>query len=193
MFSQIGQFLIDAVAGLFVFLLLARFHFQWLRVSFRNQLGAFVIALTNWIVMPARRVVPALAGLDLATLLAAWLLQAGALYLSLALVGRPPESADAFLVLGGVALVDLVRYSLYILIFALIVQAVLSWVNPYSPVGPLFDALTRPFLRPIRRFVPPVAGIDLSPLVLILVVQIGLIPLAYARAFVAGAFVAGPG
>lgn len=183
MFSQIGQLLIDAVAGLFVFLLLARFHFQWLRVSFRNQAGAFVIALTNWIVMPARRVIPALAGLDLASIVAAWLLQVIALYLSLALIARPAESADAFLVLGGVALVDLLRYSLYILIFALIVQVVLSWVNPYSPVGPLFDALTRPFLRPIRRFVPPVANIDLSPLVLIILVQILLIPLAYLRSF----------
>ena len=186
MFSQIGQLLIDAVAGLFVFLLLARFHFQWLRVSFRNQAGAFVISLTNWIVMPARRVIPALAGLDLASVVGAWLLQAAALYLSLALIGRAPESTDTFLLLGGVALVDLVRYSLYILIFALIVQAVLSWVNPYSPVGPLFDALTRPFLRPIRRFVRPVANIDLSPLVLIIVVQVVLIPLAYLRALVGG-------
>lgn len=182
MFSQIGQLLIDAVAGLFVFLLLARFHFQWLRVSFRNQAGAFVIALTNWVVMPARRVIPPLAGYDLASLIAAWLLQAIALVLSLALIDRIPASADAYLALGAVALVDLLRFSLYILIFALVVQAVLSWVNPHSPVGPIFDALTRPFLRPIRRFVPPVANIDLSPLVLIVLLQILLIPVAYLRA-----------
>jgi YggT family protein len=186
LFSQIGQLLIDAVAGLFVFLLLARFHFQWLRVSFRNQLGAFVIALTNWIVMPARKVIPALAGLDLASLVAAWLLQAIALYLTLLIIGREPGSPEGFALLAGIAVLDLLRYSLYILIFALIVQAVLSWVNPYSPIGPMFDAVTRPFLRPIRRVVPPVANIDLSPLVLIILLQVVLIPLAYARAAVGG-------
>jgi len=183
MLAQIGQLLVDAVAGLFVFLLLARFHFQWMRVSFRNQLGAFVIALTNWIVMPARRVIPALRGYDLATLLAAWLLQAVALGLTLALLGRAPGSGEAYAALAAVALVDLLRFSLYILVFALVVQAVLSWVNPYSAVGPVFDALTRPFLRPIRRFVPPIANVDLSPLVLIILLQVVLIPLAYLRVY----------
>jgi len=184
--SQIGQLLIDAVAGFFVFLLLARFHFQWLRVPFRNQLGAFMIAATNWIVMPARRVVPAAAGLDLASLVCAWLLQGLALVLTLALAGRTPGSAEVLAALAGVALVDLLRYSLYILVFALIVQAVLSWVNPYSGVAPVFDAITRPFLRPIRRVVPPLANVDLSPLGLIIVLQILLIPVSYMRAAAAG-------
>ena len=67
MLAQILEFLIDSISGFFVFLLLARFHFQWLRVSFRNQFGDFIIALTNWAVMPARRVIPGLAGLDLPT------------------------------------------------------------------------------------------------------------------------------
>ena len=72
--------------------------------------------------------------------------------------------------------------------FALIVQAVLSWVNPYSPVAPVFDALTRPFLRPIRRFVPPLGNVDLSPLVLIVALQVLLIPLAHLRGLAAGLF-----
>ena len=86
------------------------------------------------------------------------------------------------------ALLDLLRFTLYILIFALIVQAVLSWVNPYSPVGPLFDALTQPFLRPIRRFVPPLGNVDLSPLVLIVLLQVLLIPLAELRRLASGLF-----
>jgi len=186
MFSQIAQLLIDAVAGFFVFLLLARFHFQWLRVPFRNQVGAFMIAATNWMVMPARRVIPAFAGLDLATLAMAWLMQGLALYLNLLLIGREPGSAAGFVSIGGVALVDLLRYSIYILMFSLIVQAVLSWVNPYSAVGPLFDALTRPFLRPLRRIVPPLANIDLTPLVLIILLQVVLVPVSYLRAYAAG-------
>lgn len=176
MLVQIGQLLVDVVAGFFVFLLLARFHFQWLRVPFRNPVGEFVIAATNWVVRPARKIIPPLAGLDLASLIAAWLVQALALYLLLEMAGR----ATSAMVLVD-ALFDLVRYSLYILVFAVIVQAVLSWTNPYSPVQPLFDALTRPFLRPIRRFVPPLGNVDLSPLVLLVLLQIALIALPHLR------------
>ena len=79
MVAQILEFLIDSIAGFLVFLLLARFHFQWLRVSFRNQFGEFIIALTNWIVMPARRMIPGLAGFDLPTLLVAWVIQTATL------------------------------------------------------------------------------------------------------------------
>ena len=86
MLIQIATFLLDNLVAFFVILLLARFHFQWLRVGFRNQVGEFVLATTNWIVMPARRVVPGIAGLDVATLLAAWLLQALGLWLHAAIV-----------------------------------------------------------------------------------------------------------
>ena len=184
MLVQIGQLLVDVVASFFVFLLLARFHFQRLRVPFRNPIGEFLVAGTNWIVRPARRVIPPLAGLDLATLLVAWLLQALALYLLGAIagggLGNEPGHTLAVLLVG--AAFDLVRYSLYILVFAVIVQAVLSWVNPYSPVQPIFDALTRPFLRPLRRVIPLLGQFDLSPLVLLLLLQIALILLAHLRA-----------
>jgi YggT family protein len=173
---QIGQFLVDVVGNFFVFILLARFHFQWLRVPFRNPIGEFMIAATNWIVLPARRIVPPLAGLDLATLIAAWLLQALVLTLLVAMAGGSGSTlvfvASAF---------DLLRYSLYILIFAVIVQAVLSWVNPHSPVLYLFDAMTRLFLRPIRRVVPLLGSVDLSPLLLLVLLQIALIALAHLR------------
>jgi YggT family protein len=97
-------------------------------------------------------------------------------------------SGAAIAVLFALALIDLVRFSIYILIFALIVQAVLSWTNPYSPIGSTFDAMVRPFLKPIRRFVPPISNIDLSPLVLLVLLQVVLIPLAYGRTLVAGQF-----
>jgi YggT family protein len=184
MLVQIGQLLVDVAAAFFVFLLLARFHFQWLRVPFRNAIGEFIVAATNWIVRPARRVVPPLAGLDLASLLAALALQAFALYLLGALagggLGSEPGRVLVALVVGAVF--DLARYSLYILVFAVIVQVVLSWVNPYSPVRELFDAMTRPFLGPIRRFLPLLGSIDLSPLVLLVLAQVALIVLAHLRA-----------
>lgn len=181
MFAQIVEFLVDAAAAFFVFLLIARFHFQWLHVPFRNPIGEFVVACTNWIVYPARRVVPSLGGLDLASWLAAWLVQSCALYITLALRGWEAGSriGAALAGLAALAFVDLLRYSVYILMFAIIVQVILSWVNPYHPFAAVFDAMTRRFLRPLRRVVPAIANVDLSPLVLILLLQVLLIPLAH--------------
>jgi YggT family protein len=171
-FAQIGVFLVDTVAGFFVLMLLARFHFQWLRVPFRNPAGEFVLATTSWMVVPVRRFVPGLAGLDLASLLLAWLVQGFGLWVRVQIIGNEPPIFN----LALVALVDLLRYSLYILVFAVIVQAVLSWVNPYTPLAPVFDTLTRPFLRPLRRFVPPLGGVDLTPLILLVILQVLLFP-----------------
>jgi len=189
MFTQITQFLVETLVGFFVFLLLARFHFQWLRVPFRNQIGEFVIVCTNWIVRPARRVIPSLAGFDLATWIAAWLLQGLSLWTVLALRGWDAGSpvGAAIAMLSGLALVDLIRISLYLLMFAIFVQIVLSWVSPQSPAGAMFEPITRPFLRPLRRLVPPIANIDLSPLVLLVLLQVLLIPLAHLRAGVGAA------
>lgn len=190
MLQQIASFLVDVVAGFFVYLLLARFLFQWLRVPFRNVLGEFVIAVTNWMVLPARRVIPSLAGLDLASLLLAWLLQALLLYVLFLIAGLDFSAAPetAALVIAGLALIDLVRFTVYILVFALIVQAVLSWVSPYSPAAPLLDAVTRPFLRPIRRWLPPIANIDLSPLALLVALQVLLVPVSHFRGLAGGVF-----
>lgn len=177
MFTQIGVFLVDAVASFFVFLLLARFHFQWLRVPFRNPIGEFVLATTSFMVLPVRRVIPGLAGLDLASVLLAWLIQSVSVWLQAQIIGNEP----AFLNVALVALVDLLRYSIYILVFAVIVQAVLSWINPYTPMAPAFDTITRPFLRPLRRFIPPLGGVDLTPLILLVILQVLLFPVGALR------------
>lgn len=183
MFAQIAQLLIDTLAGFFVFALLARFHFQWTRVPFRNPLGEFVVTVTNWLVLPARRVIPPVRQIDMASLACAWLVQFAALWMIHALHGREPGPDAA--VLGALALVDLLRYSLYLLIAAVIVQAVLSWVNPQVPLAPVFNAFARPFLRPIRRVLPPIANVDLSPLALLVILQVLLIPVWYARGLLA--------
>jgi YggT family protein len=181
MFGQIAIFLVDTVVTFFVFLLLLRFHFQWLRVPFRNSVGEFVLVTTSWMVMPARRVIPGFAGLDVPTLLLAWIIQGLGLWVQDAIRGVEPGVIGLVLA----ALVDLVRYSLYILVGAVIIQVVFSWINPYTPVAPVVDALTRPFLRPLRRYVPPVANFDLTPLVLVIVVQVILIVLWNLRPAVA--------
>jgi YggT family protein len=182
MFAQIAIFLIDTIVSFLVFLLLARFHFQWLRVPFRNPMGEFLLVTTNWIVIPARRIVPGLAGLDLSTLILAWLLQAGGLWAQAGIAGADPSIATV----AAIAAVDLVRYSVYILVFAVFVQVAISWINPDAPLGPLFDMVTRPFLRPLRRVVPPVGRVDLTPMVLLIILYVLLIPLNHLRLAVAG-------
>lgn len=177
MLTQAGLFLLDALIGFFTFALLLRFYMQAFRVSFRNQVGTFVVQLTNWLVMPLRRIVPSVFGLDLATLLPAYLLQVLLLLAALALRGALELMAvDQLLALifwqGALATL---RVSVYLLIGALFLQAILSWVNPYSPLGQPLAQLTQPFLRPLQRVVPPIANIDLSPLIAILLAQVVLI------------------
>src|SRR5690348_7854699 len=182
MFVQIATLLIDTVVAFLVFMLLARFHFQWLRVPFRNPMGQFVLALTNWAVIPARRVVPGLAGLDLATLILAWLTQLFGLWAQAAVVGAEPSAAA----LLALAAVDLVRYSVYILIVVVLLHVAITWINPDAPAEPLLAMVTRPFLRPLRRYVPPVANVDLTPMVLIVILWVVLVPLNYLRLAAAG-------
>lgn len=186
MLAQIGVFLVETVCGFFVLMLLTRFHFQWLRVPFRNPVGQVVLATTSWMVVPVRRLIPGVAGLDLASLLLAWAVQLLGLWAVRAGIIGVDTGA---LTLAAIALVDLVRYSLYILLFAVFVQAVLSWVNPYTPLAPVFDAVTRPFLRPLHRFVPPLGGVDLTPLILIVILYVLLIVLSHLAPQIAAATV----
>ena len=169
-------FLLDAVASFFCTLFLLRFMMQAMRVSFSGQLGNFVVALTNWAVKPLRRIIPGAGGFDWASLIAALavqLLLSGAL-IALSAGGLPADTASLALMAAWFAVRAVLRLAVYILIGALILQAVLSWINPYSPLSAPAHQLTRPLLDPIRRFVPLISGIDLSPLVVILLLQVAL-------------------
>lgn len=168
-------FLIDSIVTFFCTLFLLRFLMQAMRVSFAGQVGDFVVKLTNWAVKPLRRVVPGVGGLDWASLIAAFALQ---LVLAGALIGLSGkivvDGPGLALMVLWFAVRALLRLAVYILMGALILQAVMSWINPYSPIGPLVNQLTRPVLDPIRRIVPLISGIDLSPLVAILLLQVVL-------------------
>jgi len=175
-------FLIETACGLFTVALLLRFYLQWVRAPYRNPLSQFLAALTDFAVRPARRVIPGIWGLDLATLLLAWLTQLLQVVIVLGLRGHGPGNI-AGLALAGLALLavlGVIRLLLYIVIVAVIAQAVLSWVNPYSPIAPLLDAMTRPLLRVFQRRIPPIGNVDLSPLFVIIACQLVLmVPLAW--------------
>ena len=176
MIAQATLFLLSALIGFLSFALLLRFYMQAFRVSFNNQLGTFVVQLTNWLVKPLRKVMPGLLGLDLASLLPAYLLQVFLLFATFTLRGgfELPVPDSLFVLFFWQGALATLRQSVYLLIGALFLQAILSWVNPYSPIGQPVAQLTRPFLRPIQRIVPPIANIDLSPLIAILLAQVVL-------------------
>lgn len=190
MLSQILHFLLDTVFGFFVFVLLARFYLQLMRAPFRNPLAQFVSALTNWLVLPARRFIPGLFGVDLSSLMLAWLVEAMLLVLLYLLRGGGFASGPvvALGVFFSLSLLELARFSIYLLIGVILIQAVISWINPHAPMAPLFNALTAPFLRPFRRLIPPIGNVDLSPLFALVAAQLLLIPLEYLARSVAVLF-----
>jgi YggT family protein len=182
MLVQILLFILDTVCGLMTLALLVRFAMQWARVPFRNPLGQFIVAVTDWMVRPVRRLIPGLFGLDMASLFLAWLWQVAYQGIALGFTGVLLAVSPApTVVVALLALLEVAKIGLYLVIGAVIVSAVFSWVNPYAPLAEVFNTLTRPLLRPFRRVIPPVGGVDLSPLALLLVLQIGLFVIASLR------------
>jgi YggT family protein len=189
MFSDALRFLINVVFGVLVYAVLLRFLMQWLRAPFRNPLGQAVSALTDWAVKPLRRVIPGYRGYDWASLLLAWLLQALWLAAIVALGTGIVSSTVAGLV-ALLAVVELIKAALWIIIVAVFVQAVLSWVAPDGPLAGVLNALTFRVLTPVRRLVPPLGGaLDLSPLIVIVLAQLVLmLPVAWLEQSVARLF-----
>ncbi len=168
------RFLLDVLVQPFAIILLLRFHLQWLRAPMRNPLGEFIMALTNFIVLPTRRLVRPVLGFDSAALLLAFAVEA--LYLS-ALTGLQTSLDGGFPMLGVLvmAVIKLLKISLYLLMAALIAQAILSWINPHSAIAPLLTTATWRFVRPLQRRIPPMGNVDLSTLALIIICQLILI------------------
>ena len=126
--AQIAQLLIETAFGLLIYVVLLRFWMQALRAPFRNPVGQFVIALTDWAVLPLRRVVPSFRGYDLSSFAVAWLAQILKMVLLYAAVAGGKFAVPGPAVLG-LSLVELLRASLHLLIFVVIVQVIMSWVS----------------------------------------------------------------
>lgn len=170
------KFLIQTLGNLFAIAVLLRFMMQLFRVPFRNPFAQFIVAITDFAVKPLRRVVPGLLGLDWACLVLAWLVELVVVTAGYWLDGFPFALAGGKVwpVMLGLAAVKLLSLAIYLVIGLTLVRAVLSWVNSNTPLMPVVYALTEPFLHPLRRIVPMVAQIDLTPLVLFILCQLVL-------------------
>lgn len=181
MLLQIVALLLGTAADLLALGFLARVWLQWTRAPFRNPLGRFIAALTDWAVLPLRRLIPGLFGVDLASVFAAWLTQIAFYGVMAGLAGTVAVAPGTILSVVWIAAVAVPLLFVYLLMGVVIIATVLSWINPHSPFMALFDALARPLLAPARRFVPLMGGIDLSPLVVLLLLQVALIVLGSLR------------
>ena len=188
--EQALKFLLDTAFGLLTYAFLLRFTMQWQRASFRNPIGQAVTALTDWAVKPLRRLVPGYKGLDWSTLALAWITQFAWLLALSALLGAAAFTATNALTLVLLAMVELLKAAIWIVIIAVFMQAILSWVAPDGPLSGLLNALTFRFLAPIRRVVPPLGGtLDLSPLIAIVLAQLLLmLPVHWLELAVLGMF-----
>jgi YggT family protein len=176
MFLQILSFLLDIAAGLLGGACLLRLYMQMQRIPFGNPVGRFVFALTNWIVLPLRRVLPGYKRWDWASLVAAYLFELAQFGILWLLMGRGNAALVPLLAAFG-----LVRLLISGAIGLVIVYAILSWVQADSPITDVIDRLTAPLLRPFRKLIPLVGGFDLSPLALLVVLQVAAIIVAHLQ------------
>ena len=176
MATQALIYVLETIINLFVLAVLTRFYAQAFRAPFRNPIANFIVALTDFAVKPMRKIIPGAMGLDLASFVAAWIAETVLLVAICAVINIQTLGMPGFwpaIVL--LAMVKLLKLSIYLLMGVVIIQAVLSWFGPYHPIRPFFDALSRPFLRPIQRLIPLVGGVDLAPLILFVILQVVII------------------
>lgn len=171
-FANAGVFLIDAVFGLYIFAVLLRFLFQLVRADFYNPLCQAIVKVTNPPLRPLRRYIPALGGIDTASVVLLLVLQGLNTLLVLAVIGIAPSVAG----LVVITLAELFSKTVWAFLGAVFVMVVLSWVSPggYHPVATVVRDLTDPLCKPARRLIPPIAGLDLSPIIVIIGLQLVL-------------------
>ena len=164
------EFLISTLFSLYILAVMLRFILGAVRADFYNPVSQFLVRITNPLLVPMRRIIPSFRQYDTSALLLMLLLQ----LLSLAIVIMLRGVSVPFITLLLVSVGELVILAFNVFIFAIVIQVVLSWINPgsYNPVNALLYNITRPVLGPIQRLIPPVSGMDLSPLVALIGLQV---------------------
>ena len=165
--NNIINLLVDTATTLVAAVFLLRFWSQVARVRPPDQLVNFTLKLTNWLVLPMRRLLPGSGGYDWPCLFGAILMAVGA---TLMVVWGTAFMTPKFVILLSVQ--QLANWSIYGLLLLLLLEVIFSWVNPNAPIAPFIHAMNEPILRPVRRLIPPLGGIDLSVFVTMILLQV---------------------
>ena len=171
--SYVGNaatFLIQTVFGLYILIVMLRFLLQWARADFYNPISQFIVKATQPPLKPLRKFIPGIGGLDMAALIFMLVLKFVELWLVTGLLGMSPQ-------IGGLAILsiaELLGLLINVFIFSILIQVIISWVNPamHNPIMGLLHSLTEPLLAPARRVIPPISGLDLSPIIVIVCLQL---------------------
>lgn len=179
--TQALYFVVKTLAQLYLLLLLLRFWLPWLRADFRNPIAQGILRFTSPLIVPLRRFLPSIGRLDTATVLVAFVVQYVIVLALLAIVRRAEGAAEVALV----SVIELAILSLNLFFFAILIRIILSWVAPgnYNPITALLTTLSEPILRPFRRFIPSIGGLDISPIFAIVLLQAVVIVLQSAKPF----------
>jgi YggT family protein len=181
MLYSIFSLILNLLASILAGACLLRLYMQWQRTPFSNPVGQFVMAVSNWLVIPLRRILPSSGRVDLASLLGAYLISLAQATLLWFVAPAAVLRGASVSMLLLVAVFNLAQLLISSLVGLVIVYAVVSWIQPRSPLYTTLDRLCRPMLSPIRRHVPLVGGVDLSPLIAMVVLQAGLIALQHLQ------------
>jgi len=164
--SNAGVFLISTIFGLYILAVMLRLILQMVRADFYNPVSRFIVKITNPPLKPLRRFIPGIAGIDMASVFVMMVLQMLEFYIITLLRNFPSPDILGLLLYSFVELVSL---GFYVFLFSIFILALLSWINPgqYNPINNLLSQITEPVLRPARRLLPPMSGMDLSPMLAI--------------------------
>lgn len=171
--GQAGVYLVETLFGLYILVVLLRLLLQLVRADFYNPIAQFLVAVTNPPLKPLRRLIPGLWGIDWAAVVLLATLQTLKFYLLFLFQGRMPQPPGFALWV----LTDFLQLLVYFYLVTVLVRVLISWVspNPHNPLVALLARLTEPLLRPARRLIPPIGGLDLSPIAVLIGLQLALI------------------
>ncbi len=174
MFTQAFLFLLNTLLGLFTIAVLLRFYLQLTGAPYYNPVSQAVVSATNFLVRPVRRFTPSWRSLDLSTLVLAFTAQLILQFAQLWAEDYPLGLANfnVYFAIFGLVILALFKLSVYIILYAVIIQAIMSWVNPHTGAADALNSLTAPLLNPVRRMMGNIGGLDLSPLIVFIVAQL---------------------
>ncbi len=164
------EFLVTTLLGLYILAVMLRFLLGLVRADFYNPVSQFLVRVTNPLLVPMRKVIPTLGKFDTSAVVLMLALQLLSVLIVVALRG----AGVSFAAILAFAIGELLMLLINVFLVAIIVQVVMSWISPgtYSPVNAVLYSLTNPVLQPFRRIIPPLSGIDLSPLFALIALQV---------------------